>query len=103
MEVLGVNYDLIHDADLIKSGCDGECQIYSKIIRIRPKEQMLDDFDSDEEKEKRYNEVCRHELIHAMFVESGLCCYSNDEILVDWIASQFPKIAELFKSMNCSE
>lgn len=30
MKVLGVDYELIHDEDLIKNGLDGECQSYSK-------------------------------------------------------------------------
>lgn len=68
MKVLGTEYKLIHDSDLIKSGLDGECQSYSKVIRIRPKEQMLGDLDSDADKEKRYNEVKRHELVHAFLM-----------------------------------
>lgn len=101
MKVLGVDYELIHDEDLIKNGLDGECQSYSKKIRIRLKEQMLGDLDSDADKEKRYNEVKRHELVHAFFDECGLDEWSNDERLVQWIASQFPKLFELFNEQGC--
>ena len=101
MKILGTEYKLIHDSDLIKSGLDGECQSYSKTIRIRPKEQMIGDLDSDADKEKRYNEVKRHELVHAFFDECGLDGWSNDERLVQWIASQFPKLFELFNEQDC--
>ena len=43
--------------------------------------------------------VLRHEIVHAVFRESGLgeSMYwgiQNEEMLVDWIAIQLPKIAE---------
>ena len=42
--------------------------------------------------------VLRHEIIHAFFRESGIgeCMnwgYSTDEMLVDWMAIQIPKIS----------
>ena len=37
--------------------------------------------------------VILHELLHAYLAESGLIKYSEDELLVDWIASQWDKIA----------
>lgn len=39
-------------------------------------------------------QVIRHEVIHAFFAESGLIEYGNDEVLVDWMAKQLPKIQE---------
>lgn len=41
--------------------------------------------------------VLRHEIIHCFFNESGLgeCCeFARDEVLVDWIARQLPKIVK---------
>lgn len=43
------------------------------------------------------NKVIRHEIIHGFFLESGLVDYSNDELLVDWIAIQLPKIIKATK------
>lgn len=43
--------------------------------------------------------VLRHELVHAFILESGLseCCeWAENEELVDWIARQFPKMADCF-------
>jgi hypothetical protein len=57
---------------------------------------MLSQSDSDEVKLMRYNEVMRHELVHAFFYESGLCEYSDNEQLVDWIATQYDKLHKAF-------
>lgn len=102
VNIMGVLYCIQDDDTIIKEDADGMCSRYDRVIKIRPAEKMLSDDDSGECKQRCYNETCRHELIHAMFFESGLYSYSNDELLVDWIASQFPKMAELFNSMNCA-
>lgn len=55
-----------------------------------------------------YKQTLRHEIIHAFFAESGLTgvdewtgsLYDN-EVLVDWLAMQFPKILEAFKEADC--
>jgi hypothetical protein len=44
--------------------------------------------------------VIRHELVHAFFEESGLTEYKNNELLVDWIAKQFPKLAKAFQQVR---
>lgn len=103
MDILGSNYELVQDSSLLKKGLDGCCIKYRKQIRVLPTEKMLDDKDNYEEKQKRYNEVLRHEMVHAFFNESGLDKYSDDEILVDWIAMQFPKMFKLFKEYQCLE
>ena len=46
--------------------------------------------------------VLRHEIIHAFFRESGIgeCMnwgYSTEEMLVDWMAIQLPKISAVCK------
>lgn len=48
-------------------------------------------------------QVARHELIHAFLFESGLegCCTWGSEEMVDWLAIQFPKMAEAFKEAGC--
>jgi len=39
--------------------------------------------------------VLRHELFHAVFHECGLTNYCDDEVLVEFLAGQFPKIAKI--------
>lgn len=50
--------------------------------------------------------LIRHEIIHAMFYESGLydqCEYAMNEELVDWIALQFDKMKEIFETIDMTE
>ena len=101
MNILGTEYELIHDDELAKDGQDGVCKVYTKEIRIRYADSMLDDADSQEDQMKRYEEVLRHEIIHAFFFESGNPSWCEDEKLVDWLAMQFPKMAQVFKDYGC--
>lgn len=102
MLILGTEYELIRNDETLKEiNADGECRGYSKVIRIRPLNDMLFGDASDEEKEKRYKEVLRHEIVHAFFNECGLDDYCNNEELVDWIAIQFPKMLKVFQEIGC--
>lgn len=101
INILGTEYILEQDESIIDKDCDGLCAEYSKKISIRPVHEMLCKDCTDQEREKRYNEVLRHEIIHAAFSESGLDDYSNNEQLVNWIAIQFPKLFKLFNELEC--
>ena len=99
LNILGQDYDLQDIAakeDVKLSDCDGYCDGFGKIIRIN------NDFNvthpscvSDMEGYKR--RIRRHEIIHAFFEESGLEKYKADELIVDWIATQFPKLEKAFQ------
>lgn len=101
MNILGTEYELIHDDTLEEVNQDGCCKIYTKEIRIRNVESMLDDADSEKDKKTRYDEVARHEIIHAFFFESGNPDWCDDEKLVNWIAMQFPKMLQVFQEYGC--
>ena len=51
--------------------------------------------------------VMRHEVIHAFLHESGLSGnfehprYGHEETMIDWIASQFPKILKVYNQLDC--
>ena len=93
ISVLGQTYEVNTACEELNGTTkDGLCYEYDKRIEVRPSEFMLNDTDSKELKEKRYEEVVRHELVHAFFSESGLDNYSIDETLVNWLAMQIPKI-----------
>lgn len=101
VKILGTTYKVEEDDSIIKSdNADGVCVRYTKEIKIVPKELIMENC-TEEEKELRYNEVLRHELVHAYFIEAGLANYSCDETLVDWLAVQIPKIVGTFKELNC--
>lgn len=99
--VLGMEYEVKYSDSLYEG--DGVTDLYRKVIELRCPEKMLDKSDNEEDKFARKRETLRHELFHALFFESGLDVYAYDEILVSWLASQFPKVLSLFESMECLE
>lgn len=101
VNILGTEYSVEIDDTLEKTNADGMCKVYDKVISIRSVDSMLCDEDSTDTKKMRFNEVLRHEIVHAFFNEAGLQEYSADEQLVDWIAIQFPKIRKAFEECNC--
>lgn len=100
VNILGTEYTIEDDESLIKTQADGLTEQYEKRITIRPLKDMLTDGDSEEAKQRRYKEVARHEVVHASFIESGLSDYCENEQLVDWIASQFPKLLKIFQELD---
>lgn len=101
VNVLGTDYKIIADDSIITQDIDGLCKSYDKKILIRSKANMLCSDDSEKVKDIRYKEVLRHELVHAFFEESGLDDYSNNEQLVNWLATQFPKMLKAFMEADC--
>lgn len=98
VDILGTNYTVKQDDTLINSMADGLCKSYSKEITHRGAKDMLCNDDPIEVKKIRFSEVLRHELIHAFFHEAGLDNYGSDEVLVDWMAKQFPKMIKAMES-----
>lgn len=50
-----------------------------------------------------YKTTLRHELVHAFLYQSGLatqCDFAQNEMLVDWIALQFPAMYQSFKKID---
>lgn len=100
VNILGTEYTIETDTEITKENADGLCYPYSNKIRIKPQDEMLDDNNTKEEKERCFKEILSHECIHAYFRESGLYNYMKDEVLVDWIATQFPKMAKTFQELD---
>lgn len=104
VNVLGTDYEIMREVppeeDSKMKDSDGYCDFTTKQIKIslmEPDDKTFNDLDAWEQK------VIRHELVHAFMYESGLDCNSEwgrDETLIDWIAIQMPKIAEVFKKLN---
>ena len=104
MNVLGTDYKIIIDSEYcISEGADGFCQRYEKRIYMREVQDMLEKNASSQAKQKRFNEVLRHELIHAFLFEAGLDEYGCDETIVQWIASKIPQIINCFNELKCAE
>lgn len=99
MKILGTDYELIQDGSLTKSGVDGLCFEYTKQIKIRPFQDMLGDEDTREDKRKRYNEVLRHEAIHAFLVNLVLIIIRGMKHWSIGLHSNFPKCSIYSKNM----
>lgn len=101
--ILGANYEIIESKDECdKSNADGLCNYYNKKIYVRPISDTFvnDQTATDECRQNRYNEVMRHEIIHAFLDECGLDNYSKDEELVSVLAMQFYKLYEIFNKLD---
>lgn len=101
MKILGTDYRIEVNDDIRENGDDGVCHTYSKLIEIVNACNMLDRQDSADVKQIRFNEVMRHEILHAFFHESGHEEWCADETLVTFLALQFPKLVELFIEQDC--
>lgn len=79
---------------------NGLAELYSKelIINKNINEQTGKEYDRLEEYEKK---VLRHEIIHAFFHESGLDGYTNDEVLIDFLALQVGKMVVAMQKSGC--
>lgn len=101
VSILGTDYT-VYEENTNKvfhdDGFDGFCRPYSKEIIVKSRESMLSEGSNYNNKEERYYEVLRHELVHAFCAESGVS-YDNDEALVDWIARMLPKMNKAFDSI----
>lgn len=103
INILGTEYNIVIDKTLEKTDFDGLHNSYSKQISAREIEDMLADETDTDQKQKRFDEVMRHEIMHAFFIESGLTDYCLNEQLVDWFAIQSPKIFKVFKELGVLE
>lgn len=95
-EVLGTTYTLYYDDSITADhDANGLAELYSKKIIVSL--HGYNDDEAFESIEDYYKKVLRHELMHAFFHEMGLDNYCRDEILVDSLALQLPKIKTLMK------
>lgn len=93
VKILGAEYDLITEGSVDDypdlNDSDGYCNYQLKEIVLSE-----EGYDGTISYDKYMQKVLRHEIVHAYLYESGLHAYATDEILVDWMAIQIPKISE---------
>lgn len=101
INVLGTEYDVElldkRDEYMKSNNLDGYCDFSTKTIFVCGKDS---DFGNKESIEKK---IVRHEIIHAFLNESGLFgenVFWHCEEMVDWLATQFPKIYEAFNKLD---
>lgn len=98
VNILGSTWTVTHE-EMKENNYDGFADPSTREIRIRIyNTNEVGDFEALMKKQTR------HEIIHAFLYESGLSFNSDwavNEELVDWIAIQFPKIAEVYEKLGC--
>ena len=102
LNILGTEYDYRETTDkedqgLVGSG--GYCDGFAKIIAIETDNNPNDPC-SVKDLDAVSRKVKRHEVVHAFLYESGLEDMSRNELLVDWIAAQFPKTLKTFEEIG---
>lgn len=98
INILGSTWTVIPE-EMKDNNYDGLADLSTKEIRIR-----MDNTNEVGDFEALVKKQTRHEVIHAFLYESGLSFNSDwavNEELVDWIAIQFPKIAEVYEKLGC--
>lgn len=99
--ILGTEYEIVSQTEnenpkLI--GADGLAELYEH--------KLIIDFTTGDSKntwnniDEYHKKVMRHEMIHAIFHESGLEKYQQDETLVDFLAQQYSKFEQLLNDKN---
>jgi len=102
LNVLGTEYEYKESdekQDNRMESSDGYCDPYAKHICVN------NDWNENHSSSTRniaehISKVKRHEIVHAFLHESGLRRYYEDELLVDWIAIQFPKMLAAFQKVD---
>jgi len=102
VSVLGTKYKIkVVNIDAIPENVGGICDVdLHEILILDLKSDPEWKDESDEKITARQKNFLRHEIVHAFFNESGLrdnCAipqfsWACNEEMVDWIASQGPKI-----------
>jgi len=108
INILGTEYTIrfLNDKEYPKlelSDANGLSELYSKELIIN---SGIDHGKGTEYEslDKYVLKVVRHEIVHAFFHESGLHDnYCQDELLVDWIALQLPKIYKACVDAECED
>jgi hypothetical protein len=102
VDVLGTEYSITETTatdDTYLNDMDGYCDHTTKSIVIDTFKPLPNSVKNLDEYKKQ---VIRHELVHAFLFESGLGgnSWANNEEIVDWIASMFPKMLKAFKETD---
>ena len=100
IDILGTAYNILVQTSKENpklEDANGLCEFWAKNLIIDIAEPERTTYDNLDEFNKK---VLRHEIVHAFLGESGLKEYMADEVLVDWIAVQFPKMLKVFKELE---
>lgn len=100
VDILGTRWAVVSE-NFGNKDFDGLTDFTTRTIKVR--NDNVQEFDNFKELYKR---TVRHEVLHAFMIESGLDSnfnhpeYGHDEIFVDWVAIQFPKILVAYSKLG---
>ena len=106
LNILGTEYELViatEKAEPYMAQCDGCCDTSVKKLFVKDFRPTKDEVGSLKDLQVYARKVARHEMVHAFLYESGLSVNSDwatNEELVDWIAIQLPKMANLMAEID---
>lgn len=98
VDILGTTYRIEVEDEIAKEGYDGLCWPFDKVIQIVSWDSI--DACGDDGRKNTAQFVLRHEIVHALFVESGMVQRSQDEELVDFIAYHIPTLVKIFEQVG---
>jgi len=109
ISILGTEYKITKKTkqeDIRLARCDGYIDTSVKKIVVGTYDRAIDANPAMAVDNSEYGEqwAMRHEIVHAFFFESGLDNDSGlggNELLVDWIALQLPKMAKAMRKAGC--
>jgi hypothetical protein len=98
INVLGTEYKIVSDKRIEVADQFGNCNTGTKIIDICA--SVYEEWST-----KAYsNRITRHEILHAFAQESGVpITIVNEELVIDWIATMYPKMKKIFKKLGIEE
>lgn len=98
VNILGTDYEIKQQTKEENSKLgdyNGLCECYSKEIIVATGYENEPDTVNNVFDFKKA--ALHHELFHAIFHESGLSQYCEDEVLIEFLAQQYPKIEKIMK------
>lgn len=115
INILGTEYEIIkkkydEEEAFERRSIDGFCDDYTKeIITCDMHTYKGWEHEADKTIKECEKAILRHEIVHAFFSESGLKdssfvydgAWAKNEEMVDWLATQIPKIHKAFQEAGC--
>lgn len=115
VSILGTDYEIIvkkydEEEAFERRSIDGFCDSYTKQIVVCDMSTYRGwEHETKETIEQCQKQALRHEIVHAFFNESGLQDsslhyeggWAKNEEMVDWLATQIPKIHKAFEKVGC--
>lgn len=99
LNIFGEEWEVKVDPDL-KDDFRGLCDISVRTITLNDFNKYLKFEYPLKDMENEIERTLRHEIVHAIFSEAGLEGYSSDELLVDFLSVQIPKLEKIIEQVK---